>query len=171
MRHGTLLRRKVDSMHKLGIALLVALSLIAIAAVPALASSGSAVTSTLHQHDSWTEWDNNPLTGNPVEVTWDGNEVVHETYFPAKDSGTYEITVTGTVSFTDPAANPGVAYSGRATFHSTDKFGPGRESGTSTLTVHAMGSDGSSVWGHEAMHITYNGNGVLTVSFDKMRFD
>jgi hypothetical protein len=154
-------------MHKLGTALLMALALIAIAAVPALASSSSPVITTTHTHGSWMESDQNPLTGNMVPVSWDGNEVTHEIFFPATGSGTYVITVTGAISFTDN----GVAYSGRATFHSTDMFSPVNEYGTSTLTIHAMGSDGTSLWAHETMHITVNGNGVVTVSFDKMRFD
>jgi hypothetical protein len=158
-------------MHKLGIALLTALALVAIATVPALASPGNPATTTQLQHGSWTELDQNPLTGNVVPVSWDGSEVIHETYFPATDSGTYEITVTGAISFTDNVAGHAVTYGGRATFHSTDKFSPDNESGTSTLTIHTIGSDGTSLWGHQTVHVTVNGNGVVTVSFDKMRFD
>jgi hypothetical protein len=160
-------------MHKLAIATLVALALAAFAAIPALAASGPPVTMTTHQHDTWSEWDTNAVTGNDIWVTWDGNEVTHETYFPPtySDPATYSesfgITVTGTISFVDNK----VAYTGRATFHSTYKFNRGNESGTSTLTVHAIGSDGTSVSGHETVHLTCNGNGVVTVSFDKMSFD
>lgn len=158
-------------MHKLAIATLVALALTAFAAVPALAASGPPVTITQHQHDSWTEPDQNPVTGTIVQVSWDGNEVTHETFFPATYGESYGITVTGTISFADNVAGHDVTYTGRATFHSTYKFSRGNESGTSTLTVHAIGSDGTSLWGHETVHLTHNGNGVVTVSFDKMSFD
>ena len=156
-------------MHKLAIAMLVAFALAAFAAIPALAASGPPMTMTTHQHDTWSEWDTNPVTQNDVWVTWNGNEVTHETFL-ATGSGTYVITVTGTISFTDTVANPDVTYTGRTTFHSTDKFSPGHDSGTSTLTVHAIGSDGTSVWGHETVRATVD-NGVVTVKFDKMRFD
>jgi len=151
-------------MHKLASATLLALALFLFAAVPALAAAGVPVTTTQHQHYWVVTGTTNPVTGDSVDVTFDGNAVEHLTYFPATDKESYTITETGSIQFLDN----GVEYSGRATFHSTYKISPYQ---TITLSIHALGTDGTSVWGHETAHITYNGNGLLTVSFDKLSFD
>jgi hypothetical protein len=67
----------------------------------------------------------------------------------------------------------GVTYSGRATAWGNFNLNERNSNTTFTLTIHAIGTDGTSVWGvwgHEVTHMTYNGNGVVTVSFDKMSF-
>jgi hypothetical protein len=155
-------------MHRLAVALVVALALLVLAAVPALGASGPVETTTQHQHGAWIEPAENPATGNTVEVSFDGNLIDHLTFFPASDLGTATWGETATIWFVDN----GVTYSGRATSHGTSTVN--RHDGgnyTLVLTVHAMGSDGSSVWGHQTTHMTYNANGVVTASFDKLSFD
>ena len=38
---------------------------------------------------------------------------------------------------------------------------------TFTNTIVVRGSDGSTIKLHDVSHVTYNGNGVITVTFDK----
>src|SRR5919108_757067 len=53
---------------------------------PVAASSGHTVSQTNNYHGSWTEsGDVNPCTGDPMDVTFDGNMVQHVTYFPDSD--------------------------------------------------------------------------------------
>jgi hypothetical protein len=154
-------------MRRFAVATAVALALFVFAAVPALAAPGHTVTMTQHQHGSWVETDTNPVTGHSIDVTFDGNSVEHITYFPAGDEVWATFTETGRISFVDN----GVTYSGRATAWGNFNLNERNSNETFTLTIHAMGSDGTSVWGHETAHITYNGNGVVTVSFDKLSFN
>jgi hypothetical protein len=154
-------------MHKFAVAMVVALALFVFAAVPALAAPGLTVTTTQHQHGSWVETDTNPVTRNSIDVHFDGNSVEHVTYFTTSDEVRDTFGETGSIWFVDN----GVTYSGRATTHGTFMLNQRNAHETFTLTVHAMGSDGTSVWGHETAHFTYNGNGVVTVSFDRLSFD
>jgi hypothetical protein len=57
----------------------------------------------------------------------------------------------------------GVTFSGRATAWGNFNLNQRNSNQTFTLSVHAMGSDGPSVWGHETARLTHNGNGVVTV--------
>lgn len=151
-------------MHKLAVATLVALALVALGAVPALAASGPVETTTQHQHGTWVETAINPVTGHLVDVTFDGNAYEHVTYFSGTDQGMTAFGETATISFVDN----GVTYFGRATVSFAGKLIQRNAVETYTLIVRAMGSDGTSVWVHQTTHITYNGNGVVTVSFDKL---
>jgi len=153
-------------MHKIAVAILLTLALCTFASAPALAASGPAVTTNQHEHGTWVETDLNPVTGNWVEATFDGNTFEHVTYFPGTDQGISAFGETGTISFVDN----GVAYFGRATAGFAGKFIQRNSVETFTLNVRVMGSDGTSVWIHQTTHITYNGNGVMTVTFDKLRF-
>jgi hypothetical protein len=145
-----------------------ALALFLFAAVPAMAAPGHTITSTEHQHGSWVEYgDTNPVTGDTIDVHFDGNSVQHMTYFPAGDEVWATFTETGSIWFVDN----GVTYSGHATVWGNFNLNQRNSNQTFTLTVHAIGTDGTSVWVHETSHITYNGNGVITVAFDKLRLD
>jgi hypothetical protein len=155
-------------MNKLAAATVLALALFVFAAVPALAASGPVETTTQHQYGTWSEPAVNPVTGHTVNVSFDGHAVEHLTFFPASDVGTETWGESASVSFVDN----GVTYSGRATSHGSSTINRrGAGDFTLTLTVHAMGSDGTSVWGHQTTHFTYNANGIVTASFDKLSFD
>jgi hypothetical protein len=82
-------------------------------------------------------------------------------------------TNTGTITFV-PADPTQPAYTGHfaQTFGgsgtldaSTGELVVGEE--TSTYTVHASGSDGTSITYHEVSHVTVNPNGTVTVTFDR----
>lgn len=153
-------------MRRLALAALGALALLLVVAVPAMAAGGThTVTMTEHQHGTFTETDaTNPATGHPVVVTFTGNSVEHITYFPAGDEVWATFTETGFVSFVDD----GVTYSGHATAWGNFNLNERNSNSTFTLTVHVVGTDGTIVWAHQVTHITYNGNGDITVSFDKL---
>lgn len=147
-------------MHKLAATVVAALAFFAFTAVPALAASGPAVTSTQTDHFSWQEWAINPVTEHDIYVTFDGTAYWHETSFPGTDQGVSAWGATARISFVDD----GVTFTGRASSHGAGKVIVNSVE-TSTLNVHATGSDGSSLWIHETMHFTYNANGVMTVTF------
>ena len=133
-------------------------------AVPALAASGHTVTSTEHQHGSWVEPDINPVTGHTVNIQFTGHMVQHVTYFPAGDKVWATFTQTASVWFVDGH----VTYSGHATVWGNFNLNERNSNQTFTQTIHLTGSDGSSLSPYETSHITYNGNGIITVSFDKL---
>lgn len=85
------------------------------------------------------------------------------TYFPASDEVWSTFTETGSVQATDN----GVTYTGRATAWGNFNLNERNMNDTFTLTIHAQGSDGSVIIGHEVTHETYNGNGDLITTFDK----
>ncbi len=139
----------------------------ALTSVPALAASGHTVSMTQTTHGQFLEPNaTNPITGDPILVHFDGNAVSHITFFTASDEAWATFTETGSVWFTDQ----GVTYSGRATAWGNFNFNQRNSNSTFTLTIHVTGTNGTSVWGHEVTHITYNGNGQVTVTFDKMTF-
>ena len=79
-------------------------------------------------------------------------------------------------SWVEPDINPDsvwfvdghVTYSGHATVRGNFNLNERNSNQTFTQTIHLTGSDGSSLSLHETSHITYNGNGIITVSFDKL---
>ncbi len=154
-------------MRKFALTSAFALALFLVVAVPAVAAPGHTVTMTEHQHGSWVETDTNPVTRDSIDVHFDGNSVSHMTYFPAGDEVWATFTETGRIWFVDK----GVTYSGHATAWGNFNMNQRNANQTFTLTIHAIGTDGTSVWAHETSHITYNGNGVVTVSFDKLRLN
>jgi general stress protein YciG len=76
-------------------------------------------------------------------------------------------TFTGTLEFVpDDPAKP--SFTGRATIWFGDNDNLRIEADTVTFTVHADGSDGSSLDVHDTMHFSVSATG-LEVSFDKLR--
>jgi len=63
-----------------------------------------------------------------------------------------------------------VTYSGHSTFWGNFNVNERNANTTFTASIHIRGSDGSSLDAHDVSHVTYNGNGEITVSFDKPRF-
>jgi len=111
--------------------------------------------------------DVNPCApADPVVGTSQDNIVNHITYFPASDEawGTF----TDTASFTVTDQVTAVVYTGHSTFWGNFNSNQQNSNNTFTGTIRAKGSDGSSILFHETMHMTFNANGVVTVTFDKI---
>ena len=103
-----------------------------------------------------------PVSG--VEFT--GNAVEHVTFFPAGDEVWATFTETGSVAAVGAS---GTTYGGHATAWGNFNLNQRNSNQTFTVSFRVNGSDGSSFTGHETMHVTYNGNGKITVTFDNFR--
>jgi hypothetical protein len=143
------------------------------AAAPAFGGgpNGQTVTQTQNVHGTFFEPNaTNPCNGDTFNgqqgVLFTGNLVSHVTYFTNSDEVWSTFTETGAISGTDDGT--GVTYTGHAT--AWGNFNMNGRNGTSafTLTIHATGSDGSSITGHETTAFATNANGVVTVNFDKL---
>ena len=150
---------------------------VAVAAIlvvaPAFAGSpnGQTVTETDHIHGTFNEpGAMNPCTGDTFNsgqgIQFTGNLVNHVTFFTNSDEVWATFTETGAILGTDDGT--GVTYSGHAT--AWGNFNMNERNGNSafTLTIHATGSDGSSITAHETTVFATNANGDVTVNFDKM---
>jgi hypothetical protein len=143
------------------------LGLLAVAPA-ALAAGGEHTQSfTKHQHGTTVQKEASPCTGAKVFVTETVNAVEHVTYFPGEDEVWATFTTEGSASFTEG----GVDYSGH--FAAWGNFNVNEQNSNSTFTFNIFlnGSDGSRITAHEVDHITYNGNGEITVQFGKLRLD
>lgn len=144
----------------------------AVAAGPASAvSSGQnprqEVTSTYHQHGTFTDTATNPCTGAPGTATFDGNAVLHVTNFAAGDDVSATHAETGKVTVTWD----GVTYSGSATAVGHISLNPSNVVSTSTLIIRVFAADGSSVTGHEVTYFRLNTDRTAVIaSFDKVSF-
>ena len=140
---------------------------VAPAASAAAGGSGHTVTMTENFHGTTTFQDFNPCTGELLDITGVGNSVNHVTYFPGGDevwatfTETDKITATGTVT--------GVVYTGHSTVWGNFNVNERNSNTTFTNTIVVRGSDGSTIKLHDVSHVTYNGNGIITVTFDKPR--
>jgi hypothetical protein len=145
--------------------------------VPASAAPGHTVTFTEHQHGTFVEpeLNANPCTGDPLMtpgtpsvpgVEFTGNAVEHVTFFPASDEVWATFTETGSVAALGAS---GTTYRGHATVWGNFNLNQRNSNQTFTATFRVNGSDGTSFTGHETMHVTYNGNGNITVTFDNIR--
>ncbi len=105
-----------------------------------------------------------PDGGAGVQFT--GNLADHVTYFTNSDEVWATFTETGAIEGTD--VGTGVTYTGHATAWGNFNMNERNQNSTFTLTIHAVGSDGSSFYGHETTVFALNANGDLTVNFDKM---
>src|SRR5262249_53254499 len=95
-----------------------------------------------------------------------GNLVSHVTFFTNSDEVWATFTETGKVTATDDGT--GVTYSGQATAWFNFNMNERNQNTAFTLTVHLSGSDGSSIPAHETSVFVNNGNGDITVNFDKL---
>ena len=119
-------------------------------AVAAPGGSGHTVTQTDNFHGS------NPSTGvNPAVMT--ARDEVAEIW----GTFTEEDKLTGTDEGT------GVVYTGHSTFWGNFNVNERNANDTFTVSIHASGSDGSSISQHEVMHESWNANGDLAVTFGK----
>jgi hypothetical protein len=138
----------------------------------ALAAAGGrgTVTETQHEHNVvlFSMPTANPCTGEPGTLTaLATNEVFHVTFFENGDEFWATGTGEGTATFT-PEDPKGVS----ATGHFAAWFGQSsnnkNEVEHSTNTFNLIGSDGSHVVVHASSHLSTNGSGKVTVSFEKM---
>jgi hypothetical protein len=149
---------------------------VALTAAPVLAASpnGQTVTQTNHIHGTFDEpAATNPCTGDAfvapdggVGVQFTGNLVDHVTFFTKSDEVWSTFTETGKVVGTD--AVTGVTYTGQATAWGNFNQNERNQNTAFTLTIHATGTDGSSISAHETTVFTMNANGTVTVNFDKL---
>jgi hypothetical protein len=141
-----------------------------VAAAPAVAApggTGHTVTSTDNFHGTMSFQQSSPCTGDLLTINTTSNIVLHTTYFPARGEVSGTFTQEDKVVATDPVT--GVIYTGHATFW--NNFNVNERNGNATFTgsITLRGSDGSVVMYREVDHLTYNGNGQVTVSFEKPR--
>jgi hypothetical protein len=134
----------------------------------ALAAGGDHTQSfTEHQHGTIVQKEISPCTGHKVLVTETINAVEHVTYFVGEDEVWATFTTEGSASFTEG----GVDYSGHFTVWGNFNVNERNSNSTFTFSIFLNGSDGSRISSHEVAHITYNGNGDITVEFDTLRLD
>lgn len=166
-RPGSPVRRRVYGVALLGF-LASLLTFVAPAAMASASTTGNGpVTSTQHLHGTYTATDFNPCNGDPVDITNDANQVLHNTYWP--DTGDVRSTFTEEDKVVAVDQVSGVVLTGHnqvwGDFHVNSKNGASQSGFTSTLQV--KGSDGSTISYHENGHFTVNANGVVTVNFDR----
>jgi hypothetical protein len=139
--------------------------LLALAPAAAQAEKHETVTITQHQHETVPIAGKNPCTGVGVSGTQTINAVEHETYFVGEDELWATFTEEAKIALTD---TNGVSYSGHVTVWGNFNVNEQNSNSTFTQSLRISGSDGSLITGHEVAHFTYNGNGDLTVQFDKI---
>jgi hypothetical protein len=165
--HTTGLMRRIGAVAAVGVAG------VTMASAPAFASSphGQTVTMTEHVHGEFAEPNaTNPCTGNTFNggegVQFTGNAVNHVTFFTNSDEAWGTFTETGAIAGTDDGT--GVSYSGHATAWGNFNMNERNDNNEFTLTIHATGTDGSSITAHETTVFVDNGNGNVTVDFDNL---
>jgi hypothetical protein len=140
------------------------------AAAFAASPNGQTITETDNVHGAFYDPEaTNPCNGDTFNggqgALFTGNLVEHITFFTNSDEMWSTFTVTGKVTATDDGT--GVTYSGHATAWGNFNVNERNQNSELTLTIHLSGSDGSAITAHETTVLVYNGNGVVTVSFDK----
>lgn len=122
-----------------------------------------ATTETEHQATE-TSHDFNPCTGEPGTLTVTYNEVDHiSSGNNGGDHGTF--TQTGTFTFEQ---DNGLTYTGHFTvWGGFNSNSGGTEADTFTLSLHATGSDGSTLRANLVSHETINPADIITSQFDK----
>jgi hypothetical protein len=161
-------------MGRTGALIAVGLAALTIAAAPAFAGSpnGQTVTQTQNVHGVFFEPQaTNPCTGdtfnNGAGIQFTGNLVNHVTFFTQSDEMWATFTETGKISGTDDGT--GATITGHATAWGNVNMNEKNQNTSFTLTIHASGSDGSSITAHQTTTFVMNANGTVTVNFDKMR--
>jgi hypothetical protein len=156
-----------------GVAAVTTLAGIGIVAPSAFAASpnGQTYTETDHIHGVFYEpGATNPCNGDTFNggqgIQFTGNLVNHITAFTNSDEAWFTFTETGKVVGTDDGT--AVTYTGQATAWGNGNFNERNQNSEFTLTIHLTGSDGSAITGHETTVFVDNGNGNITVNFDKV---
>jgi hypothetical protein len=142
-------------------------ALLAFGAPAAYAGGNGAQTFTQHDHKvTDTMPTANPCTGDTGTLTETFNDVFHGTI--NKTGSWFTGTVEGQFTFV-PDNPSAVTYTGHFATWFGDENNLHNGVEHSTFNVHATGSDGSTLAFHENAQAAMNANGVITVSFDKMR--
>lgn len=141
------------------------------AAAFAASPNGQTVTQTDNVHGAFYDpGATNPCNADTLNggqgALFTGNLVNHVNYFTNSDEVWATFTETGKVTATDDGT--GVAYSGHATAWGHFNMNERNQTSAFTLTIHLSGSDGSSITDHETTVFVDNGNGDVTVNFDKL---
>jgi hypothetical protein len=155
-----------------GALLALALAAATLVAAPAFAGSpnGQTVTQTQNVHGVFLEPQaTNPCTGDTFNggagIQFTGNLVNHVTFFTNSDEFWATFTETGKIVGTDDGT--GATFTGHATAWGNFNMNEKNQNTAFTLTIHASGSDGSSITAHETTVMVWNANGTVTVNFDK----
>jgi hypothetical protein len=139
----------------------------------AVGGTGHTVTSTDHLHGTWVEQgDTDFCTGETVNPTITGNEVIHVTYFPGGNESWGTFTEAGTATFVQPSS--GLTFSGHITVWGNFNVNNKNTNHTFTASFKATAVDSSGLThvevGHQVVHIGFNAVDPSTpiVSFEKM---
>ncbi len=136
------------------------------AAGAASASTGHTVSFTDNFHGTQPFSQVNPCNGNQLSGTQTSNIVNHVTFFPASDETWATFTEEDNFSAVDEGT--GVTLTGHDTVWGNFNLNRQNANQTFTFSVHAAGSDGSSITSHEVAHVTQLPDGNVSVSFDKL---
>jgi hypothetical protein len=152
-----------------------AVGVVALVTFPSAAATGAggagAVTYTQTFKDTTERFPfGNPCTGAPGTATITFNAVMHVTVLTSGPGAgdTHMIgseTGDGVLTPTDPALP---TYSGHFTSRFDDNDTLHNRTDTAILTIHATGTDGSTLAFHLVQHVSVSATGV-TVSFDTLR--
>ncbi|HEU5361737.1 MAG TPA: hypothetical protein VFU56_00285 [Gaiellaceae bacterium] len=154
----------------LGVLAMAFAAVVIVAPASAGGPNGQTVTQTENIHGTFSEPEaTNPCTGDTFNkgagIQFTGNLINHVTFFTASDETWATFTETGAISGTDDGT--GVTYSGRATVWGNFNLNERNQNSEFTLTIHATGSDGSSIIAHQTTAFVMNANGTVTVNFGK----
>jgi hypothetical protein len=143
----------------------VTLTVLVLAGVASAAGGTHTQSITDNFHGAQSTTDLNPCTGNTVDITETSNIVEHVTFFPGSDEVWFTFTEEDKQTAVDEGT--GVVYSGHATIWGNENINEQNQNSTFTVTVHATGSDGSTILYHDVTHFTLLPNGEISVFFDK----
>ncbi len=107
----------------------------------------------------------NPCTGGAMDGTESSNVITHATFFPASDE--LWATFTEEDNFSAVDESTGATYAGHDTVWANVNLNEQNANQTFTFSVHATGSDGTTISAHDVAHFTLLPGGTISVSFDK----
>ena len=141
-------------------------------AAPALAAKGGAGTETLTEHiHGVTVFEApaiDPCNGAPGTIAAVATNGVLHTTTHADGNLWATGTIEGVVTFT-PSEAGGVSASGHFTAWFGEAVNEKNQIEHNTFNAQLTGTDGSRVSIHENAHLSTNGHGEVTVSFENMR--
>ena len=136
---------------------------------PAWAAGAQAYTQTAHGVDQLDpDFGANPCTGDPFTGTQRENLVNHLT---VKDDEVWAtFTEEAWVDVIDrPASGPLISYSGHYTVWGNYNLNQQNQTSTFTFSAKLVGSDGTTITGHELTQFVLRPDGTVQVDFDKAR--
>jgi hypothetical protein len=116
-------------------------------------------------HGTQTDTVVDQCTSHTIDLSETTNMVLHVTYFPSSDEVWSTFTEEDKLTAVDTVT--GVTFTGHSTFWGGFNLNEQSSNSTITASVHATGSDGSSISYHEVSHFTLLPGGNVSVSFDK----